>query len=112
MSTSIFIIPLNNMTYKLIRNLDPSDQSETYTVTNALTDENIGYIKLKKGHLTCSYPDMTGAVILAHQFDNNDKNKFNSISECFTYLGLCLEALNNYESIINRMHRVDKILIA
>lgn len=59
-------------------------------------DKQVGYVRLRWGHLTCDYPDHRGEAIYSESFDDGWKGCFDDDNERNKYLLIIANELNNY----------------
>ena len=68
---------------------------EQYDVFNK-DGEQVGYIRLRWGHLRCDVPDCGGETIYEHHFSNGLKGSFDNERERNKYLNIIDDRLKRY----------------
>lgn len=67
---------------------------EQYDVGNEKGDI-VGYVRLRHGELTCSYPYVGGETIYLHYFDDNWMGRFDDDEQRMMYLNIIAEKIIN-----------------
>lgn len=57
-------------------------------------NKQVGYVRLRWGHLTCEYPDVNNKLVYNHNFDDPMKGCFSTDEEREEYLTYCAESIN------------------
>jgi hypothetical protein len=59
-----------------------------------LGTKQVGYVRLRWGHLYCDYPDVSGEDLYSYEFEEGFKGCFDSEEERLDHLKLIAQAIN------------------